>query len=318
MNYPDTQFLRALGMLLIINSHLDGYYPISHIGTGGALGNSIFFCLSAFGIYFSQQRNSKPFSEWFKGRISRIYPSMWIVLIFLKMPAMLILGTFSADYIITFIGQFFNPPHWFLRALLVYYVLSFFLLKVDKRNNLFFMFGTLGILYFALYFSWVDLSQWSVEDPPFKWIHYFMIFLFGIYLAMKNKSITYTGSHNFIVLLLLVALVYGHKFLMTKGLYPEFQFIQQAAMYPIVFYLLKISRSPFVSLMLSKSKVISSIVQFISDHSLELYIIQETLANPVLKLNLPFPLNAMTFIILIFIFSAIVNKLAGVIREIID
>lgn len=180
------------------------------------------------------------------------------------------------------------------------------------------MFGTLGILYFALYFSWVDLSQWSVEDPPFKWIHYLMIFLFGIYLAMKNKSIAYTGSHNFIVLLLLVALVYGHKFLMTKGLYPEFQLIQQAAMYSIVFYLLKLSRSPFVSLMLSKSKMIASSVKFLSDHTLELYIVQETLAGPVLKLNLPFPLNAMTFIILIFICSAIVKRLAEIFREKID
>lgn len=318
MNYPDTQFLRALGVILIINSHLDGYYPIPYIGTGGALGNSIFFCLSAFGIYLSQQKNSKPFSEWLNGRISRIYPSMWIVLLFLKMPLMLILGTFSAEYIITYIGQFFNPPHWFLRALLVYYLLSFFLLKATQRSKLFCMFGTLGILYFALYFSWVDLSQWSVEDPPFKWIHYLMIFLFGIYLAMKNKSIAYTGSHNFIVLLLLVALVYGHKFLMTKGLYPEFQLIQQAAMYSIVFYLLKLSRSPFVSLMLSKSKMIASSVKFLSDHTLELYIVQETLAGPVLKLNLPFPLNAMTFIILIFICSAIVKRLAEIFREKID
>lgn len=315
MNYPDTQFIRFLGMILIINSHLDDFYPIPYIGTGGALGNSIFFCLSAFGIYLSQQKNSKPFSEWFKGRISRIYPSMWIVLIFLQMPILLSLGQFNADYIITFIGQFFNPPWWFLRALLVYYLLSFFLLKADPRNNLFCVLGTLGILYFALYFTWVDLSKWTVEDPPFKWIHYFMIFLFGIHLAIKNKSIAYTGSHNFLVLLLLVALVYGHKFLMTKGLYPEFQFIQQAAMYPIVFYLLKISRAPFVLSMLSKSKVISSIVQFISDHTLELYIIQGTIAGVVLKLNFPFPLNVVTFLILAFTFSAIVYRCARILRE---
>lgn len=84
MKYPDTQFMRALGMILIINSHLDHFYPIPHIGTGGAIGNSIFFFLSAYGIYLSQQEKNKPFSEWFEGRIARIYPSMWIVLIFLR------------------------------------------------------------------------------------------------------------------------------------------------------------------------------------------------------------------------------------------
>lgn len=312
MNFPDTQFIRALGMLLIINSHLDGYYPIPHIGTGGALGNSIFFCLSAFGIYLSQQTNCKSFSEWFKGRIIRIYPSMWIVHIFLTMTIMIILGNFNTDYVMTFIGHFFNPPHWFIRVLLIYYVLAFFFLKPGQKSELFCMFGVLSIIYFSLYFFWLDLSQWSVEAPPFKLIHYFIIFLFGIYLAEKNKSITYTGSHNFVVLLLLVALVYGHKFLMTKGLYPEFQFSQQVAMYPIIFYLLKISRSPFVSSMLSKSTVVSSIVKFISDHTLELYMIQETLAGPVLKLNLSFPLNAITFICSTFILSSIVKRLADI------
>ena len=142
-----------------------------------------------------------------------------------------------------------------------------------------------------------------------------MIFLFGIYLASKNKSIAYTGVHNYFVLIFLVTVVYGHKFLMTKGLYPEFQFIQQAAMYPIVLYLLKISRSPFVLSVLMQSKIISSPVKFISNHTLELYIIQETIAGPVLKLNFSFPWNAITFILLTFIFSSIVHRLAEIIRK---
>jgi len=314
MKYPDTQFLRAIGMLLIINSHMDSFYPIPYIGTGGALGNSIFFSLSAFGLYFSQQKRSKPFSDWFKDRIFRIYPSVWIVLIFLTMPILIGSGEFKADYITTFIGQFFNPPYWFIRVLLVYYVFSFWLLKADQRNKLFCMFGALGILYFALYFSWVDLSKWTIEELPFKLIHYFLIFLFGIFLASKSKSIKYTGLHNFIVLQLFITLVYGHKFLMTKGIYSEFQFIQQAAMYPILLYSLKISRSPFVISMLNRSEMFSSIVQFISSHTLELYIIQATLVVPVLKMNLPFPLNAITFIGLTFVFSAIVKRLADIIR----
>ena len=315
MNYPDTQFIRALGMILIINSHLDDFYPIPNIGTGGALGNSIFFCLSAFGIYLSQQKKGKPFSEWFQGRISRIYPSMWIVLIFLEIPILLNQGLLKAHYITTFIGKFFNPEYWFLQVLLVYYMLSFFLLKPDQSKKLLSICLGLGILYFVLYFSWVDLSKWSIEDLPFKLIHYFMIFLFGIYLASKSKAIVYTGLHNYLVLLFLVALIYGHKFLMTQGLFPEFQFIQQTAMYPIIYYLLKISRTPFLLSMLGKSNLISSTVQFLSNHTLELYIIQETIVQPVYEFKFPFPLNVIAFIFLICVFSAIVNRLAEIIRE---
>jgi surface polysaccharide O-acyltransferase-like enzyme len=86
-------------------------------------------------------------------------------------------------------------------------------------------------------------------------------------------------------------------------------------MFPIVFYLLKISRSPFVSSMLSKSRVISSTVQFISDHTLELYMIHETIGDQVLKFNFPFPLNIIIFLVLTFILSVIVYRLSGMLRN---
>lgn len=314
MNYPDTQFLRAFAIILITNSHLDSYYPIPYIGTGGAIGNSIFFCLSAFGIYLSQQKKHQPFSEWLSGRISRIYPSMWIVLLFLTIPIMFALGQVNDESIMLFIGKFFNPPYWFIRALLVYYILSFFLLGDEQKTKLFSIFGLLGVLYFVIYLICVDLSKWTVEDSSIKLIHYFMIFLFGIYLATKNRAIVYSGIHNYFVLLFLVAVVYGHKFLMTKGLYTEFQFIQQAAMYPIVFYLLKISRSSLVLSMVNKSNFISTTIQFLSNHTLELYIIQTTIIWVILNLKFPFPLNMIVFLFLTCIFSALVNKLASTIR----
>ena len=279
------------------------------------MGNSIFFCLSAFGIYLSQQKKHKPFSEWFKGRISRIYPSMWIVLLFLALPIMFILGQVNDESIMAFIGKFFNPPYWFIRALLVYYLLSFFLLGDEQRTKLFSVFGLSGVLYFVVYFTCVDLSKWTVEDTSIKLIHYFMIFVFGFYLASKNKSIVYTGVHNYFIVIFLVAVVYGHKFLMTKGFYPEVQFIQQVAMYPFLFYMLKISRSPLVSSLINKYKGVSIPINFIADHSLELYIIQVTFVYPLTKLNLSFPLNMVIFLALTFISAAIVNRLAHIVRK---
>ena len=142
-----------------------------------------------------------------------------------------------------------------------------------------------------------------------------MVFLFGIYLAINNKSITYTGWHNYLVPVLMIIIIYGHKIIMTKGLYPELQFIQQMAMYPFVFYLLKISRSPHVSALLGKSRTVSTCVNFIADHSLELYIIQETLVVPLEKLNFPIPLNVIIFLCLTFILSALTNRLAVTMRK---
>ena len=312
--YPDTQFLRAIGIILILNSHLDRYYPIAYIGTGGAIGNSIFFFLSSFGVCLSFKKSPKPFSEWYAGRIRRIYPSLWIVLLAIKMPLMIMEGKLSSTTVLIFLGYFFNPPYWFLQVLLVYSLLSFRFLKANPHKILIIVF-ILSLTYLGSYITWVDLSRWSIEEAPFDLIHYFIIFVFGIYIADKNKQIVYSGISNYILLLFFVCLIYFHKFLMTKGLYIEYQIIQQVAIYPTLLYFLKISRSPFVVDKIMKTKCISSIFQFLADNTLEIYMIHETISSPILKLGMPFPVNLMLFLLLTFAISAIVNKLANSIRK---
>lgn len=310
MNHSDTQFIRALGIILILNSHLDSYYPIPYLGTGGAIGNSIFFFVSAFGIYLSQQSNGKPFKDWFARRISRIYPSLWIVLFFMAMPIMISNGQLHGHDIFPFMGNFFNPPYWFLQLLLVYYLLSYHLLKNTQMWKTVVLFLSLSVMYILYYLTFLDLSKWSLEKLPLDLIHYYMIFLFGIFIATKNKNIVYSGYSNYLILIFFVVLIYAHKFLMIKGLYSEFQIIQQAAMYPIVYYLLKISRSPFIMHCVMKSKISAPIVQFFSNHTLEIYMIHQTISPPVRNLQLTFPHNVFVFLTLTLIISTIVKILA--------
>lgn len=315
MKFPDTQFIRAIGILLIVNSHLDNYYPVKQLATGGAIGNSIFFFLSAFGICLSQQNKNRPFKEFMTDRISRIYPSMWLVLLSLTMPLMLFSGRLSADSATKFIGNFFNPPFWFLQALLVYYILSFSFTRPDhhgniKKNGVLIFAGFLCLIYFLLYFTWVDLNAWSVEKSPFDLIHYFIVFLFGIFIAQRNEAITYTGPRNYLAILAILFLVYTHKYLMTKGILLDLQFIQQAAMYPLVYYLLKVSRSPLILKGLTQIKGLAPTVNFLSGHTLEIYMIHETLNRPVLHLGLEFPMNIILFLILTFSLASLVKKLS--------
>ena len=55
----DTSFIRVVAILLIVNSHLDAYYPISYLGTGTAIGNSLFFVLSSFGLSLVEKINAR-------------------------------------------------------------------------------------------------------------------------------------------------------------------------------------------------------------------------------------------------------------------
>ena len=227
-------------------------------------------------------------------------------------------GRLNETNIMTFIGNFFNPPYWFLQALLVYYILSYHLLKDRMKTQLAILFFLLVGLYFISYFTWVDLTTWSIEKSPFDQIHYFMIFLFGIVVAMRDKDVSYSGLHNYFVLILLIALVYTHKFLMTTNLFNELQFLQQAAMYPILYYLLKVSRSPFVLTNIMQTKKLSSIINYLSNHTLEIYIVQTTLYHPIAGLHMRFPLNMIAIISLTLILSAIVHRLADTMRQTIN
>ncbi len=76
----DTDFLIFLAIILIINWHLDILYPIKHLATGGAIGPSLFFMLSAYGLYFSFTPQTS-FLTFISNRIKKIYPSVWLELL---------------------------------------------------------------------------------------------------------------------------------------------------------------------------------------------------------------------------------------------
>jgi peptidoglycan/LPS O-acetylase OafA/YrhL len=313
---PDTQFLRALAIVLIINSHLKNYYPMPYFGTGGAIGNSLFFFLSGFGLFLSQQEYNKNFKEWYTHRIERIYPSLWIVLILLYMPVMIIEGKLSPSTIMTFLGYFFYPPYFFIQYILIYYLLGFPLLKKSRETYIFITSFVLILIYIFWYLTVVDLSKFSVEDCPNDLIHYFVIFLFGIFTASRKKDIIYSnGLKNYFFLFFFLAFFYIHKFFMLKGLFLEYQFMQQAIIYPIVYNLLKISRSPLVVTKLMGLPFFSKIVEFLADNSLEIYLVHLTIRSSILIIGLPFPSNILIFLVITFLLVVLINKISNATRR---
>ena len=76
----DTTLLRCLGVLLIINSHLEAYYPHAWMAGDGVLGNTLFFSVSGFSLAIAQSRRPRPPGSWLWRRAHRLYPSLWIVL----------------------------------------------------------------------------------------------------------------------------------------------------------------------------------------------------------------------------------------------
>jgi peptidoglycan/LPS O-acetylase OafA/YrhL len=307
----DTKFLRFIAIVLIINSHLDAYYPIQYFGTGGALGNAFFFVLSSFGLFLSQNKNPKPFAEWYTKRIKRIYPAVWIVLILLTLPYKIYIHDFDLNNLLLFFGYFFYPPFWFLQALMIFYILIYFIIKNNKAIRIYFWLIILPVIYAFFYLNYIDLSKWSIEDDPFQYIFYLIIFIFGAFLAERSDKIKYSGLQDWALLFLSVFIIYGHKYLMLKGMFSSLQFIQHLFIFPFIFYFLKVSRSDLIQKRIMQLPAVASTINYISNVTLELYLAHLYVVIFILKLKLIFPVNIIAVLIVTLIIAAFIKYLSN-------
>lgn len=307
----DTNFLRFIAIVLIINSHLDKYYPIQHLGTGGALGNALFFVLSSFGLFLSQKKNSKPFTEWYTERIKRIYPTVWIVLIILTLPYKIYMHAFDLKNLLLFFGNFFYPPFWFLQALMIFYIVIYFIIRNNHSIRIYLWLIILSVIYALFYLNYLDLSKWCIEDDPFQYIFYLIIFIFGAFLAERNDKIKYSGFQDWGLLFLSVFIIYGHKFLMLNGIASSLQFIQHLFIFPFIYYFFKVSRSDLIQKRIMQLPAVASTINYISNSTLELYLAHLYAVIFILKLELLFPLNIIAVLIVTFIIAAFIKYLSS-------
>ena len=69
--------LKFLAVFLIINSHMDALYvKYEMLATGGAIGDVLFLFASGYTLLLSKRKLS--FANWYKRRINRIYPSLFV------------------------------------------------------------------------------------------------------------------------------------------------------------------------------------------------------------------------------------------------
>ena len=313
----DTDFLRFIAITLIINSHMDILHPYKYLGTGGAIGNALFFMLSSYGLTLSLKRRPQEFKEYFLNRIRRIYPPVWIELMIVYIPYKIFVDqnnyyVFDIKNLLYYLTSFIFPiHHWFLAALIVYYIISYWLLMKVENKRLLYSILILLITYIYVYITYVDLTRWSVESMYSKYVSYLIIFLFGALIANKKDTTRYSGWIDWAILLILVGVIYVQKYLMLKQITLSLQFIQQLLLLPILYYFIKISRSPMVQEFIMGSTTLSHIIKYISKLTLEIYIIHEYLIITAYNYKMAFPINIFIVTGLTLFISVIIRKAVG-------
>lgn len=298
-----TTLLKFFATILITNSHFAYLYPngFQIFATGGTIGNSLFFFISGYSLFFS---NNDRFVNWISKRFFRVLISYWVFL-----PVKIFLGE-SVTII-----DFFIPTYWFLQAILLFYVIYFVITKYFISKlwiPILFI-----IVAYLVSFYYDNNDTWIIEmtDNPTKlhWYYYFLIMLFGALFA-TNKSEHKTNSFNtleYIILIFLIVFYYSFKnYIISNQLY-VFQFLVPIPLLFICWYSLKMTNT--ISILISG--IFSRIIQFISNLTLEIYIVQFVIINLMVRYN--YQLKFLYAIFLIILFAFLLNYISIRIKNVI-
>lgn len=314
--YHETVFLRFLAMLLIVNSHVKFIHPVGAIATGGMVGNSIFFLLSTYGLFLSAQRDKVNLITWYARRLLRLYPSIWIILTFVVVPYSLHNQAYALALYHNSFGEllqlYFLPrdPFWFLEALIIFYIPTYFVIKSFTKKLLLSLLAISAVLYFGFYFTMLDLSSFSIEEYPFKLIFYWSVMLFGVYMGSNSDNITYDGLKDVLCLALFAAGIYIHKYFMQQSYYSSYQYVEHLLAFPMLYCLMKISKSPFIRKTLFSWPLANKGITFVGNSTLELYVAHVSLIPLFVECRIDYPLNIVLFIAVSLLLTYVVKNVS--------
>ncbi len=315
-------FLKVMGILLIINSHSDALFPgkIKALATGGALGNSIFFIISG---YFTSEK----IYRWkdILLRFVRLYFPVYIMLFFYVFTNNNHLS--RIDGIKTWIEVFIWPtPYWFVSASFV----CFLILNICKKwinDRSFFIISVICLfVFFVCYILGIDEKGiWIVEDGKmfglnihFKCIYCFYLYCVGYYIKVSQKLIQ--GYKSIIITILSFALTYLVKILMQKGIIPMYlQIVSQVFVVGFAVGALQMALV-FEEFYKRSNRYVIGFFDELSKLSLEAYVIQIMVIPIAAKwITAAFPVNyiltTLVILAMAFCMSLLDRKIEGAIKE---
>lgn len=268
----DTTLMLFMATVLITLSHLDAFVPDPRIATGGAIGNSLFFFLSGYGLALSLNAagtdTSQPSLLAYLGkRLSRLYPAVFIVAC-----AMLVTHQIGIASLTDLVAVFVWPtPFWFISAVVVFYLPIFYLARLQPAGIA--MALAALVVPYVFFYSQLDLSQFVVEGPDyFKWINYFGITLMGCLVARLKLTPTFS-LFTVAALLMSLLLFLATKLTLFRYDMGHLQFLFHVWLYPIVFFSFHILSSEAVLKPLRATPLFPAIA-LLAGLTLEIYLTQ--------------------------------------------
>lgn len=294
--------IKFFAVFLIINSYADICYPkYSFLATGGAIGDCLFLFVSGYSLFLGEM---KRFDNYYKRRISRIYPSAFATIL-----VMLIFnGGFCNLLDIIILGG--GRP--FLNAIMIYYIILWFVRKyfVYKIHYAFIIviFSVLVAYWFYPYkYETGERGLYGVTTI-FRWIPYFGVMLLGAYIGVIRERLKFNIRFDMLKLVVCFIAFYGIQFFARefKSVAP-YQVVTIPFLYGIVYYAYKCCNANMFR-RIYENYYANWVILVVGGLSLESYLIQGCVITD--KWNNIFPFNLFFIAIAVLILSYVVRCIA--------
>lgn len=244
----------------------------------------------------------KSFDSYYKRRISRIYPSVIMSVLFTHLitmnPTFKVLELAGGSFII---------------AIMVYYALLYFVQKValDRINWILLCVAIVSIVVYAFWFPYkYEVSSKGLYGitTQYRWIPYFSAMLIGSYVGVKRKELNYRPWLDFIKLIACVAIFYSIQY--GAKIYRPIAPWQVVTLFPlmgITIYFYKCCNCNWLK-RIYQSKWGNAVIMIVGGLCLESYLIQQSLFTG--KMNHIWPLNLVIIVFVILICSYVVRCMA--------
>ncbi|RED96146.1 acyltransferase family protein [Marinoscillum furvescens] len=298
----DLSLLLVLAMLLIVNSHLEQYYPFPWLAGGGLIGNALFLFVSGYGLMKSWSNKKRSFINYYSRRFRRIYPTLIFSHILFSI---LFLSNWREwapmDYVRYLI---LADGYHYIQKVMVFYVV-FYVIARQKNNATYFRYLKNALVFlFPLCFYLLaqngEITNFGSIPPIASWLFYLLVFTLGTIHATGNGNKSFLSSPFW---LLLIVPVITFQYYIVKT--------QSYLLTPVLFLLLTLTLNSFLvtfqQIFNKLPEVFVAITDNLSKYTLEIYIIHFILIRESALHEIVFPINILALLGLSLI-GALVEK----------
>lgn len=301
-------FLRALAACLITNAHYTGIYPTDIIANGGLIGNVLFFAVSGYCLYnIKHDCSVAGFFKWYGKRIWRVYPPVIIMTVVFMACGAYKLSDFSLTW------WYVYPTYYhFVASIIILYIPFFFVMKIEcLRNRIIPVMALIGAAWLIFYIFFYDKSYYhidTVREPVIRFLFIECMLLGAWFRQNDDKMIKWRNSFKpvySVITIILFFTYFASKLLFAhRASISNLQFLNQIAIFALLSFLF-ITFCSMDERLEHLPEWVKAIIRFVSNMTLEIYVVQYVLIDAIRKIGLAFPLNwfALTGSILLTAFA---------------